>query len=246
MLMSHRRSVALISVVLTPVATATLLTPLPSLHPTVAASAHSSARRVHACDMKAPPPAGTGFEKFLGGLIQTAEVVGKAASEAADEYVNGGWQVKKRAGSILPEVRPNSQVLDDKAVRWLKDELANGESTPAVPAPPPASAAPIGSAPTGLAGATGELAMVDQKAASLVTADGEAELQTEFVSFLAPREGAAYKTNTKGEISARRTSHFRNARHGRRALTDACVPVWRHSLREPRGAGPARLRVLLR
>jgi len=170
---------------------------VPSLHP-IAASAHCAAPRSRQCVMQGPPKeAITGFEKFLGSVIKVAEEAGNAATDAIDDYVNKGWQVKKRAGSVLPEVRPNSKVVDDKAAKWLDTDEANGAAKPA-PATPP-----IGSAPTGLAGATGELAMVDQKAASLVTADGAAELQTEFVSFLAPREGTAYKTNVKGEISAR-------------------------------------------
>ena len=67
-----------------------------------------------------PPPGGNGFEVFVGTLLQAAEETAKVASDAADQWVNNGWQVKKRAGQVLPEIRPNTQNVEAKATQWLE------------------------------------------------------------------------------------------------------------------------------
>ena len=80
----------------------------------------------------------------------------------------------------------------------LSDELS--EASAAEKAAPGPSTVPVGSSPVGMAGRAGELSQVDQTAA-LVTKGGAAELQAEFCTFLAPKEGVNYKTNPEGEIS---------------------------------------------
>ena len=50
------------------------------------------------------------------------------AGGRADDYVNAGWQVKKRAGSALPEIRPSATNIERKAERYL-----NGDASPGRP-----------------------------------------------------------------------------------------------------------------
>lgn len=56
-----------------------------------------------------------GAASFFGGLA-------KAAEEAADSWVNSGWQVKKRAGQIVPEIRPNAIDISERSTPYIKPE----------------------------------------------------------------------------------------------------------------------------
>ena len=171
-----------------------LLTPSPFL-PRAAVAPKIISRCSLRVEMMAEPEPASGFERFVGTLLQVAEDATKAAGEAVDDYVNAGWQVKKRAGSALPEIRPSATNIERKAERYL-----NGDASPERPKAAQAPALTVGEAPVGLAGPTGELAQIDNAATSLVTSNGALELQSEFCSFLAPREGVNYRTTPQGEI----------------------------------------------
>lgn len=139
--------------------------------------------------MQQPSPpngGGFGFDKFVGGLLKTAEEASKAASDAADQWVNTGWELKKRAGQVIPEVQPTA-------------DPANAQ---AVAASPPGNDAEAPSSPVqlGLMGASGSLAQMEDQASALLATEGAVELQAEFCSFLAPREGSSYRTTEQGEI----------------------------------------------
>ena len=98
------------------VASSSVVRPAPTFAPACAV------RRAATCaiTMQAPSPKeATGLEKFVGGLLQVAEDASKAASEAADDWVNAGWQVKKRAGQVIPEVRPTTQNLEAKVTKYV-------------------------------------------------------------------------------------------------------------------------------
>jgi len=150
-----------------------------------------------------PPPAVRSLEVFVGSLLQAAEGATKVASQAADQWVNSGWQLQKRAGQPLPEIRPNAASVAGKANAWLPAE--DGEAAAAggsAASPPPAPLSLARKPPElGLAGPTGSLAQVDQQASALLApTQGSLELQKEFCSFLAPQEGRAYRTNEAGEV----------------------------------------------
>ena len=71
-----------------------------------------------------------GAAVFFGGLA-------KAAEDAADTWVNSGWQVKKRAGQVIPEIRPNALDIGERTTEYLAlpadgeaPAPSNGEATP--------------------------------------------------------------------------------------------------------------------
>ena len=134
----------------------------------------------------------TGLDVFVGSLLQAAEGASKAATDAADQWVNSGWQLKKRSGRIIPEIRPNANNVGNMATQWLpseevaSDAEANGVTTTPIE--------------VGLAGPSGSLAKVDAQASAILSSESAIELQGEFCAFLAPREGKAYSTTAKGEI----------------------------------------------
>lgn len=126
-----------------------------------------------------PPPPVRNLEGLVSSFLQAAEDASKVASEAADQWVNSGWQVQKSAGKAVPEIVP----------------------TAASPSPPPTLELVQNPPELGLAGATGSLAQVDKQASALLAPTQESlELQEEFVGFLAPKEGSAYRTTEAGEI----------------------------------------------
>lgn len=61
-----------------------------------------------------------GAASFLEGLAQVAKNSVQAAGDAADTWINSGWQVKKRVGHILPEIRPSyAKSLSENTVSFL-------------------------------------------------------------------------------------------------------------------------------
>ena len=125
------------------------------------------------------------------------------ASQAADQWVNSGWQLQKRAGQPLPEIRPNAASVAGKANAWLPAEGGEAAAAGGSAASPPLAPLSLArKAPElGLAGPSGSLAQVDQQASALLApTQGSLELQKEFCSFLAPQEGRAYRTNEAGEV----------------------------------------------
>jgi len=138
-----------------------------------------------------PPPAPSkSLEGFVSSLIQVAEDAGKAASEAADQWVNSGWQVKKRAGKVIPEIRPNSPNVGNNAVQYFPTE-GQGEKVEQT------NGAAI---QVGLAGPSGSLAEVEKQASSILTTGSSVDLASEFSTYLVPMEGKSYRTTPKGEI----------------------------------------------
>mmetsp|Transcript_73221 Transcript_73221/g.129847 ORF Transcript_73221/g.129847 Transcript_73221/m.129847 type:complete len:567 (-) Transcript_73221:112-1812(-) len=122
------------------------------------------------------------FTDFVGTLMQVASKTAEAASVAAEQWVNTGWQLKKRPGQLIPEIRPN-KANDAKA-------LAHSEG---MPAPVPVFDGKSESA-------TRLSKSVDSTVTSLLASDGATKLQSEFVLFLSPREGKSYRTTQEGEI----------------------------------------------
>lgn len=58
---------------------------------------------------------------FFGGIA-------KAAEDAAESWVNSGWQVKKRAGQVIPEIRPNAEDVTERVTPYLSPAI--NESKP--------------------------------------------------------------------------------------------------------------------
>ena len=67
------------------------------------------------------------LETFLNKVVvQTSKAVqesARATESAVNDYVNSGWQVKKRAGQLLPEIRPNAADIGERRSRWAKCPL---------------------------------------------------------------------------------------------------------------------------
>ena len=96
---------------------------------------------------------GDGFSQFVSQLQKAAEDASQLASEAADQWVNTDWQVEKRPGQILPGIRPKGS-----------DALQ-----PATLAPEENSAEELTMPDVGLAGPSGTLTIVEEKASALAT-----------------------------------------------------------------------------
>ena len=128
------------------------------------------ARRAGVCTMAppSPPSSGSGFGSFVGSLRQAAEDTAKAANEAADQWKNKGWQVEKRAGQILPEIRPSTDSAEETPSNWLESSAADET---AIFVPPLV---------VGLAGASGSLSLVDGSTSAPLVAEGAIDLQNDF------------------------------------------------------------------
>ena len=128
---------------------------------------------------------------FFGGLAKVAE-------DAADSWVNSGWQVKKRAGQALPEIRPNAVDISKRTTEYLvpvSREAVDDEAGEA-------GAAEKNGSP----GPTGALA-ANGASAALVTPQADA-LQGDFLVFLAEREeemetSGACRVSSTGELTFR-------------------------------------------
>ena len=148
-------------------------------HAVLSAAPGVAIPRAASCAMNAappPPPGQKNLEVFFGTVLKVTEEATKAATEAADQYLNTGWQVKKRSGQLFPEIRPNAANVDTKVAQVVPDML-------------------------GMAGPSGSLAQVETQATGIMTADsGALELQDEFCTFLAPLENERYRTTPEGEI----------------------------------------------
>ena len=92
------------------------------------------------------PQQASALELLLGNMAKAAETATQAAGEAADNWINSGWQVflsshglraracdggarlpqvKKRAGQVIPEIRPNAVDVKQRSDKWLR---ASGDS----------------------------------------------------------------------------------------------------------------------
>ncbi|KAL1514942.1 hypothetical protein AB1Y20_004018 [Prymnesium parvum] len=145
---------------------------------------HPRASRRAVMQQNPPPPKGglTEAEKLAGSAASFFGGLAKAAEEAADTWVNSGWQVKKRAGQIVPEIRPNAVDVTQRAAPFLSPEKA------------------------GLGGGGGGLAAAGANG-SLVTPQEDA-LQGEFLGFLAEVEASMVESgmcrvSPNGELTFR-------------------------------------------
>ena len=169
--------------------------------PGAVSPAHAPIYRLHASQRpallmvmqpeKETPPTGPVLESVLANVMKVAETASEAAGSAANNWINSGWQVKKRAGQVLPEIRPNAASLGDRAALLL-------------PSPAEGESAENGEAMDTTARATpsenGAMINVPANAASLLQ-QGTADLEDEFISFLSVSEAdGAFATTEKGEI----------------------------------------------
>ena len=73
--------------------------------------------------MQEDEPKTTSLESFFNKVVvQTSKAVqesARATESALNDYVNSGWQVKKRAGQVLPEIRPNTADVVERSNQWL-------------------------------------------------------------------------------------------------------------------------------
>ena len=128
--------------------------------------------------MQEEEPKTKSLESFLNKVVvQTSKAVqesARATESAVNDYVNSGWQVKKRAGQLLPEIRPNAADVVERSNQWL----------------PPAGGA--GDAGTGAAGEVSETEMRSAGAGSAIevaassagglATEGNTQLQVDFSS----------------------------------------------------------------
>ena len=52
------------------------------------------------------------FTVFVGNFVDAAE-------QAKDNWINGGWQIKKRQGKVLPEIRPNANDIGERTLKYM-------------------------------------------------------------------------------------------------------------------------------
>ena len=121
------------------------------------------------------------FTVFVGNFVDAAE-------QAKDNWINGGWTVKKRQGKVLPEIRPNANDIGERTLKYMAPAGAPGPNEPIVV--------------EGEGGDdVGALAPIDVEATASLTTATDRELQGDFLSFLAEREAdEVFKETDGGEI----------------------------------------------
>ena len=142
------------------------------------ASRAAVARRATLLSMQEPQQKNDAWWK---AGIQTAELLGTMVDEAkkaTDSYINSGWQVKKRAGQVLPEIRPNAADIGERSTeQWLPSD----DETPA--------------------GVGGAIAPVPSGDGALSTVT-DGQLQGQFLGFLDQlAEQDAFVEGPKGEVT---------------------------------------------
>jgi chromosome segregation ATPase len=125
---------------------------------------------------------------FVGTLLNAAEQTAKAAEKAAGDWAEAGWQVKKRPGQLVPEIRPNAQAVDSKASHLLDTGKVDTEVSDSPGGAPITAVKP------------GSIASATKSASSLLSSRGAIELKSEFSSFLVQYEDTRYRTSPNGEI----------------------------------------------
>jgi len=128
-----------------------------------------------------PPKKKDSMLSLMGTMMIGLESAAAAAKLSTDNYINSGWQVKKRAGQLMPEIRPNAVDVQQQSER-----LAGGVATPA-------------------GGATSALAPTPPSAAGGALAQTDAELAQDFTVYLAEQQGAetvpGMRVSESGEIT---------------------------------------------
>ena len=127
-------------------------------------AAHGHARKALVSSvrllMQEDEPKTTSLESFFNKVVvQTSKAVqesARATESALNDYVNSGWQVKKRAGQVLPEIRPNTADVVERSNQWLPSAGGAGEAGGA------------GDAGTGAAGGVSEPEMRSAGAGSAI------------------------------------------------------------------------------
>ena len=126
--------------------------------------------------MQEEEPKTKSLESFLNKVVvQTSKAVqesARATESAVNDYVNSGWQVKKRAGQLLPEIRPNTADVVERSNQWL---------------PPAGGAADAG------AGAAGEVSEMEMRSAGAGSA-------IEVAASAPPAGGLATESDTQLQV----------------------------------------------
>ena len=99
-------------------------------------AAHGPARKALVSSvrllMQDEEPRTTSLESFFNKVVvQTSKAVqesARATESALNDYVNSGWQVKKRAGQVLPEIRPNTADVVERSNQWLPSAGGAGDA----------------------------------------------------------------------------------------------------------------------
>ena len=99
-------------------------------------AAHGHARKALVSSvrllMQDEEPRTTSLESFFNKVVvQTSKAVqesARATESALNDYVNSGWQVKKRAGQVLPEIRPNTADVVERSNQWLPSAGGAGDA----------------------------------------------------------------------------------------------------------------------
>jgi len=132
--------------------------------------------------MKAPQEAP---EKVMDDLLRAGLQAGGflsnmagEAKKASENWVNAGWQVKKRAGQVLPEIRPNAADIGERTNSFLADST-EGASPPV----------------------TVDVTAINpqSRASSALSTISDSQLQGDFVGFLAVHSNTFVK-GSKGEV----------------------------------------------
>ncbi len=117
-----------------------------------------------------------GFSSFVDSLMKVTEDAVKTINDVSDDWMNSGWQVKKRAGQVLPDIRPSA--FNGRAEQIFDPNVPNNaEAPPRDDGLGSDLGGELGSEQLGMAGAAGALAAVDAKADAILATKGGAELQ---------------------------------------------------------------------
>ena len=117
---------------------------------------------------------------IAGSFLRGVETAAKGVKETTESYINSGWQVKKRAGQLIPEIRPNAV-----------DVQARSEGI-----------ASLGAAAVDVPAVEGGLARPAPPGGGALT-QSDGEMADEFVAFLSESsaaEGGAMRISEGGEV----------------------------------------------
>ena len=69
-----------------------------------------------------------GFSSFVNSLMKVTEDAVKTINDVSDDWMNSGWQVKKRAGQALPDIRPSA--FNGRAEQFFDPNVPNNAEAP--------------------------------------------------------------------------------------------------------------------
>ena len=165
-------------------------------------AAHGHARKALVSSvrllMQDEEPRTTSLESFFNKVVvQTSKAVqesARATESALNDYVNSGWQVKKRAGQVLPEIRPNTADVVERSNQWLPSAGGAGDAGTG-------AAGGVSEPEMRSAGAGSAIQVSASPAGSLATEADNAQLQVDFTRFLAVTEPGTFTEGANGEIT---------------------------------------------